>query len=190
MNHIEPIPLTEEPLTGGTDFRVSDIVELLPSAATVTPITEAMTRTVICALPEMAVSELMRLFVEQGISGVPVVDGDGKPIGVVSKTDVVRELCENPDAARRLEPSEAAFDADPDLELPLELCAGRQVRHVMTPLAIVVGEGTSIARAAAVMAYEKVHRVIVVNPAGSIVGLVSAIDVLRWLSRHDGYAIP
>jgi predicted transcriptional regulator len=40
------------------------------------------------------------------------------------------------------------------------------------------------------MAYEKVHRVVVTDIAGNVVGLVSSIDVLRWLACHDGYAIP
>lgn len=169
---------------------VSGFIELLPSAAATTPVTEIMARLVICVGPEMEIPELMRLFVEQDISGAPVVDHDEKPIGVVSKTDVVRELCENPDAARAPGDREAKFDPGFELEFPLELYAGRRVRHIMSPLAIFACEETSIARAAAVMAYEKVHRLLVVDRAGSVRGLVSAIDVLRWLGRQDGYAIP
>jgi CBS domain-containing protein len=169
---------------------VSDIVELLPSAAQAAPVTAAMVRTVVCVDPEMGVAELMRLFVEQGISGAPVVDADGRSVGVVSKTDIVRELCENPDAARLGMTGAGDLDAASGLEFPLEHYPRRRVRHIMTPLAIFVDETASIARAAAIMAYERVHRVLVVDRAARVVGLVSTIDVLRWLARHDGYAVP
>jgi CBS domain-containing protein len=183
-------PPEEEPLGPEVRAFVSDIVELLPSAAQSTPVTAAMVRTVVCVGPELDVAELMRLFVEQRISGAPVIDADGKPIGVVSKTDIVRELCENPDAARTGVAPERELDAASDFEFPLESYAGRCVRHIMTPLAILVDETSSVARAAAIMAYERVHRVVVVDRTGHVVGLVSSIDVLRWLARHDGYAVP
>ena len=47
---------------------------------------------------------------------------------------------------------------------------------------------SSIARAAALMSYERVHRVVVLSPSRAVVGIVSAMDVLRWLARNDGYA--
>jgi predicted transcriptional regulator len=169
---------------------VSDIVDLLPSAASTAAVTEAMVRIVLGVHPDMDIPQLMRLLVERGISGVPVVDPEGKPLGMVSKTDILRELCENPGAARGTRSDDDNIDAASNPELPFGPYAGRRVRHIMTPLTISVGENASIARAAAVMAYEKVHRVMVVDLAGNVVGIVSSIDVLRWLACHDGYAIP
>jgi predicted transcriptional regulator len=165
MTRAGPLPAPEEPLAPDAGFRAGGIMDFLPSSAAMTPVTEIIVRTPISVEPDMEIANLMRLFVEQGISGAPVVDGDGKPIGVVSKTDIVRELCEKADATR---------------------C----VSDIMTPLAFVVGKESSIARAAAMMAYERVHRLIVVDRSGHILGLISAIDVLRWLARHDGYAVP
>jgi CBS domain-containing protein len=43
--------------------------------------------------------------------------------------------------------------------------------------------------AATVMAIEGVHRIPVTSESGEVVGILSALDVLRWLAEQDGYAI-
>jgi CBS domain-containing protein len=134
------------------------------SHAESTPISVIMSRDVICVRPEATRSDVLRLFLAKGISGMPVVDAEGRPLGVVSKTDVLRGL--------------GAEDAD------------ARAADIMTPVTLAMPEHASIARAAALMAYERVHRVVVIGPGGNVVGLVSTIDVLRWLAREDGYAVP
>ena len=136
----------------------------LASGAQSTPISEIMSKEVVCVGPETSTSCLIRIFVETGISGVPVVDPSGRPLGVVSKTDVLRHLASGGE--------------------------GGSAEDLMTPVTLAMPGHASIARAAAMMSYERVHRVVVVGPSGAVVGLVAALDVLRWLARHDGYAIP
>jgi CBS domain-containing protein len=141
------------------------VFDLSPSSrAEHTPISEIMSREVVCVAPETSVRGLKDVFILKGISGVPVVDSAGRPLGVASKTDVLRHL---------------AIDGE-------SACA----KDVMTPVTLAMPEHSSIARAAALMSYERVHRVIVVGPTGTVVGIVSGMDVLRWLARSDGYAIP
>jgi CBS domain-containing protein len=122
-----------------------------------------MTRDVVCVDPEMTVVDLRTLLLERNISGAPVVDAVGRPIGVVSKTDLVRALQE------------------PDLY--------RTVRSIMMSLAFTLTESAPIARAAALMAYERVHRVVVISTEGSVVGIVSSLDVLNWLAQENGYLV-
>jgi CBS domain-containing protein len=170
-----------------------DAVGSLPSMAQTTPVTEAMAHPVICVSADADIAALLRLFLDHGISGVPVIDPLGHPIGVVSQSDVLRELRENPRAAS-VAPLADRDDDDDDETSVLELLAQARARrcagNIMTPLAVFVPETASIARAAAVMAYEHIHRVLVVNEARAVVGLVSSLDVMRWLARHDGYAVP
>jgi CBS domain-containing protein len=123
-----------------------------------------MCREVVCVGPGATLDWLIRLFVVNGISGVPVVDELRRPLGVVSKTDVLGCL-----ASRG---------------------GSTQVKEVMTPVTLAMPEHASIARASALMAYEGVHRVVVVDVSGAVIGLVSPIDVLRWLAQKDGYAVP
>ena len=52
---------------------------------------DVMTTGVITVSPEASVQELARLLADHGISGAPVVDADGKLVGILSLADVARE---------------------------------------------------------------------------------------------------
>src|SRR5262249_20276685 len=54
------------------------------------PIAAIMSREVLCVTPEVGVDEIMTLLVEQCVGAVPVVDAQGRPVGIVSKSDLVR----------------------------------------------------------------------------------------------------
>ena len=58
----------------------------------------------------------------------------------------------------------------------------------MMRVAFCLEETETVAAAAALMATECVHRIPVVSRAdGSVVGIVSSLDVLGWLARQHGY---
>jgi CBS domain-containing protein len=155
-----------------------------------TPITAIMTDDVLCVRPDVSVDALVPLLLEHHISGVPVVDASGAPLGIVSKTDIVRERYENGDLV----------DAAPMRDAHGRGYAARDGYHesaptrclvsdVMLGMTFSVSESATVSQAAAVMAYEGVHRVPVTSADGKVVGIVSALDVLRWLAREDGYPI-
>ena len=50
---------------------------------------DIMTTEVVTVSPETPVPDVARLLYERGISGVPVVDTDGKVIGIVSEGDLI-----------------------------------------------------------------------------------------------------
>jgi CBS domain-containing protein len=122
-------------------------------------VADVMTRDVRCVTPDVAVADLVRLLAGYGIHGVPVVDEAGAPIGVVSQSDVVRAI-------------------DEGLDLT---CL--TVRDLMMHAAFVVDEDASVDDAAAFIALEGIHRLPVVNAARVVVGIVSAMDLVRAASR-------
>ena len=135
----------------------------LPELAASTPVTAVMASPVVSVDPEAPVRDLLRLFVAGGIGAAPVVDSRGEAIGVVSKTDVLRAVYENlPEG---------------DSDVP--------ARDLMTPAPLTVPESASIAEAASIMAREHVHRLFVVGQAGTLAGVVSAMDLVRWLGRDE-----
>jgi CBS domain-containing protein len=144
----------------------------LPSLLESTPVSTLMTDHVTCVTRDLALEELADLFLARRISGAPVVDSKGHPIGMVSKTDLVREHFE---AAR--------FDDE------LSLRDGK-VADVMTESAIRLLETASLAQASALMAQEGIHRMPIVSEAGQVVGILSALDVVRWLAVRAGYMLP
>jgi CBS domain-containing protein len=133
-----------------------------------TSVAEVMTPHVLCVSPDVTIESLSALLVERGISGVPVVNERGLPIGMVSKTDIVRHRYENGDT---------------------ESEDGATVGDLMLPIAFTLLEGASLAQAAALMAWEGVHRIPICSDAGDVIGIVSALDVVRWLSHEEGYPV-
>ncbi|WP_434047729.1 MULTISPECIES: CBS domain-containing protein [Sorangium] len=158
-----------------------------------TPLAGIMTRDVLCVRPEVTVDEITALLVRHGISGMPVVDAEGKPVGMVSRADVLRAAQERGDT----EESER-LTLRPEDVAPLDIEQGFHVyepvrttaRDVMTPVVVQLHESASIRQAASLMAYEGVHRLPVTSDDGKVVGILSSLDVLRWFGRSCGYLIP
>jgi CBS-domain-containing membrane protein len=128
--------------------------------ATCVPITAVMSRTVICARPDLSVPALAQLFLDEHIGCIPIIDERGRPQGIVTKSDVVGQL------------SDALW--------PL-----RTAREVMMPLALTLDERATLAHAASLMTLEDLHHVMVVSCSGALIGIVSAKDVVRWLVQND-----
>jgi CBS domain-containing protein len=140
-------------------------------------VSEIMATNVVCVSKDVKLDTVRDLFLELGISGAPVVEADGRPIGVVSKTDLLRESQTRP------------RESDTEAPLVSEAMSSMSVEDVMMPIAFCLPENESIARAAALMAFEGVHRVPVVGPRGQVVGLVSPLDILGWLARRHGWVV-
>lgn len=134
------------------------------SNADLTPVSTIMATDLVVVRPEQSIEELESLLLSRNISGAPVVDHTGRPIGIVSKTDLL---------ARRGTAGASVVT----------------VRDVMMRTAFSVTDHESIARAAGMMAFEGVHRVPVVDRNGVVTGVVSPLDVMRWLAREHGYPI-
>lgn len=157
------------------------------------PVSRAMTRNVVTVSADLSLEELIALFAERGISGAPVIDDERRPIGVVSKSDLLMAL----ERLRREAPQEApielteigdAFAFGPGFHV--ENSTGLTALDLMTPMTFMVDRNATIARASALMAYEGVHRLPVVDDENRVVGLLSAIDILRWIAHEDGYRVP
>jgi CBS domain-containing protein len=128
------------------------------------PISSIMSRKVVCARPEMDASFLRARLLERGVSGAPVVDDWGRVLGVISKTDLVEH------------------------EVTSER-GKHNVGEIMMPCAFTLPPEAPIGQAAALMAYEGVHRVVVVDHKGCVIGLVSTLDIARWLGWCARYAV-
>jgi CBS domain-containing membrane protein len=149
--------------------------------ATQTPISAVMHPHPYRVTAQQPVRELLALFVDQGISAAPVVDAQGRPIGFVSKTDIVRQL-------RRPSPGERPESATQvqhwwDAERLSQLTVGA----IMTPAVYSFTPETTVADATAVMAFEGMHHLPVVDASGTLMGMISALDVLDWMARNAGY---
>ncbi|MCC6751065.1 MAG: CBS domain-containing protein [Deltaproteobacteria bacterium] len=161
-----------------------------------TPISQIMSRDVLCVRKDLSVEALTALFLERSISGAPVVDERGRPIGVVSKTDILREQFVAGETAVERTGGPVRVRREGGVVQNLgsgyheEQLAGATVSDVMTPSVYALHARTSVAQASALMAFEGIHRIAVIDEGGVVVGLLSTLDVLRWLAEQEGYLLP
>ena len=129
----------------------------------------------------MDLRDLAKLLLQKGITGAPVVDEKGLLAGVISLTDLVYYNLTRGD--------ELVFDSDFYHSAKVEgrhIPAGFQfedfntgcVGDVMTPVVHSVTESASVVAVARLMTRKHIHRVIV-RKGRSVVGIISALDVLR-----------
>lgn len=136
-----------------------------------------MTRDVVAVAPDTSLDTVINQLTQHRISGVPVVDGNGRAVGVVSVTDLVGQRKDVGESRGfpvfyRIEDGWAM----PEIE-PSTPSAGR-AEDVMTPLPFTVEATMTIEEAARVMVSHRVHRLLVTE-RDHLVGIVSTLDLLR-----------
>ncbi|MBK6695165.1 MAG: CBS domain-containing protein [Myxococcales bacterium] len=147
-------------------------------------VSEVMTRNVLTADAEWSVDELRDFLLEYSISGAPVTDRQGKLLGVVSTTDLLRSASEG--AATTLDQTLYAYSLDRPLPhedlrgLDVRALSAMKVREIMTPMVFEVRASAPVREAAETMTRGRIHRVFVTD-GGKVVGVVSALDLVRVL---------
>jgi CBS domain-containing protein len=137
---------------------------------------QIMTRTVVTVTPETTIVDAANLMLQRHISGLPVVDGSGKLVGVVSEGDFIRRS-EIGTGRRRgrwlrfiLGPGRSASDFVHE--------HGHKVGDVMTTSPLTITEDTALAEIVALMEKNNVKRLPVVR-GDKMVGIVSRANLLQ-----------
>ena len=124
---------------------------------------EIMSTDVVTLAPEATIREAMEALSANHLGGAPVVVGD-RVVGVISMSDIVGFIVE---------------DAGAEGVNPLDHHA---VSELMTYQVFGVAPSTSIKIAASIMRKRAIHRVLVTDN-NKLVGIVSALDIARCVSR-------
>jgi len=141
-----------------------------------------MIRDVITVKKETTIRELLKVLVDHKIGGVPVVDGQGKLLGMISDGDVIRFLQpkartvydfyitivvnEREDFNEKLAQS---------LDLPVEKIMKRRELYTVKP-------DDDFENALSILAKHHFKKLPVVNPAGRVVGVISRGDIMRQIT--------
>lgn len=114
---------------------------------------EIMSDNPACCGPDASVQDAARLMVEHDCGEIPVVDGERKPVGVVTDRDIAcRAVAEGKDA-------------------------NTPVREVMSTPAVTVSPDTSVEDCCRTMEENQIRRVPVVDDKGGCCGMVAQADV-------------
>lgn len=134
---------------------------------------------------DSTIREAITALIDHGFSAAPVIDEAGHPVGVLSRADI---LLLNRDWGLHALPvyyeqaDLASHGAAHERQgFPIEKASQTLVRDIMTPAIYAVAPDTPAARVVQQMLALKVHRLFVVEADGTLVGVISALDVLRHL---------
>jgi CBS domain-containing protein len=149
---------------------------------------EVMTSIVVTVPPTATLVDAIRLMLDQRVSGLPVVDGTGKLVGVITEGDLLRRPELGTEKPRlgwllrflRSSGQEAGEYARRH---------SRTVEEVMTREVVTVAEGTPAEDIVELMEARRIKRVLVISD-GRLVGLVSRADLLRELAKILEQATP
>jgi CBS domain-containing protein len=145
---------------------------------------DLMTPDVVTVPPETPVMAMARLLADRGISAVPVVDADGKVLGMVTEADLIRRLAGEED---RPASWFGSLFADPASQAErYARTHGVTAKDLMTEKVVSVAPDTTAAHVAQMMEQQNIRRVVVVQD-GKLKGIVSRADLLRALVAppHD-----
>jgi len=143
---------------------------------------DAMTSTVITVQPETPLKEVAELLVERRISGVPVVDREGMPLGIVSEADFVTKEAAGADARRHS--WLRWFNGASEERHERELVAARTAGDAMSAPAVVIDADRPLSEAAQRMADHRVNRLPVLED-GRLAGILTRADIVRAFARGD-----
>ena len=128
---------------------------------------DLMQREVKTVHPDDSLNDVVVTLTDSHISAVPVVDGSGHMVGVISSTDLLTSEAEARDAVER----EALFEQ-------------MIVRDIMTRRPLTVSPDADVREAAQQMLYAEVHRLFVTE-GDRVIGVISTTDVVRAVANSQ-----
>jgi CBS domain-containing protein len=152
---------------------------------------DVMTTEVVTAQPSDGFKEVAERLYDTGVSGLPVVDEDGRVLGVVSEGDLlVKEGGEHkgsllhPKKTRRLTSKGSLLHPKKTRRLTSKAEA-TVAAQAMTEPAVTITADATVAEAARVMYKKGVKRLPVLDSDGRLLGVVSRHDVIKVFVRSD-----
>ncbi len=133
---------------------------------------------------DAGVREAIALMTDRDITAAPVIDDNGRPVGVISITDI---LIHDREYVAFLKSGDETASGDlrrldgmPE-DMGVEIVDPTTVDEIMTPTVFAVKPETPASEVVREMLERRVHHLFVADDEGTLVGVISTGDVLRRL---------
>lgn len=147
---------------------------MLTSSRTVS---DVMTRTVVALRRDAHFKDIAKTMRQRKVSALPVLEGDGRVVGVVSEADLLPK-----EEFRHSEPT--TYDRVRRLS-DIARAEAVTAEELMSAPAVCVPAGTTLSQAARIMAQRRIKRLPVTDAEGKLCGIVSRRDLLTVFLRTD-----
>lgn len=134
---------------------------------------------------DATIKEAAAALTDARISAIPVTNDKGELVGVLSRADIVRFEGERGDFEMPTSNlSQGEIDAaETQRGSYVETTRRTPVKKIMTPSVYVVRPEANLVSVVDQMLKRRVHRLYVIDSKGGLIGVVSALDLLRSLKR-------
>ncbi len=132
------------------------------------------------------IKTLSKIFIEKKINSVPVVDDEGKLIGIVSETDLVYQ-----DASLHIPTVFSIFDSifylqsSKHFKEDLNKITASKVKDIMTKKVLSIKENESIYDIASIITEKKFYSIPVVDDNDKLKGIVSRFDIIKSMTDEN-----
>ncbi len=127
---------------------------------------------------DTSLAEVARKLLSSVYTGLPVVDGDNRPVGVISQGDLIYK------AGMPMRLGLLAESDGGKVSAVLEALASRTAREVMTRPAVIIEQDKLITEAVNLMLEKQVKRLPVVDAEGRLAGNLSRVDIFHTVLRE------
>jgi CBS domain-containing protein len=104
--------------------------------------------------------DVSKLMIKNKVGSVVLVDGNGKPVGIVTERDLLKKVAASNKPAKSI-----------------------AAKSIMSSPVVTIKAYDSIETAAAIMAKNKIKRLVVLEDNESCVGVLSATDIAKKLAK-------
>ncbi len=147
---------------------------------------DIMTPDPLTVSPQTGITQAAKLLLERRVNGLPVVDDQGRLVGIICQSDLIAEQKKLPIPSYfTLLDGLIPLNSLKHLEREVERIAAATVSQAMTPDPVTVSPQTGIEEVASLMVDRNYHTLPVVE-GGRLVGVVGKEDVLRTLAGVPG----
>jgi len=144
---------------------------------------DIMTREVVTVTKDITVEGLARLFIRNDISGAPVVDEEGKLIGIVTENDLIKmEQRLHIPTVINIFDAVIYLGSSKKFEEDLKRMAATKVEDIYKKDVVIINENSSIENIATIMSEKNVHHLPVVKK-DKIVGIVGKKDIVKAIAK-------
>lgn len=143
-------------------------------------VADVMSRQVVSVSHNATMAEAARMMCEKEVRGMPVIDEQGRCVGIITTTDFTsrdQNLAES-GGMLVLDDEFAMYDRGSWSPVRIAYIAEDRVRQHMTEAIQTVSEASSLLTAARMMCDEHIRRLVVLDESSRPVGVIGSLDVV------------
>lgn len=143
-------------------------------------VADVMNRNPVQVSANQTMTEAAEMLTQHGVTSAPVMDEQGRCVGIVSAADFLRRESRNDEHSMTLDTHDLVSPPG-DQPLHISPVAENMVSSYMSRAVQSVGPNVSLLKAAQMMMAEHIHRLPVLDNDGRAIGMVSTMDVVSSL---------